>query len=380
MQLVLLSGGSGTRLWPLSIGAYAKQFLPVLINEEGQSESMLQRFVSQVEKAGLLKQTYFCTVKEQYDLITQQLAHRDLDKRIITEPMRRDTFAATVLASCYLKDHINLAMDDVVAVCPVDLYLEHSFFTTVKLAGQIALEPDVDLVMIGIKPTYAAEKYGYILPSKQESQTGHWVKAFVEKPEHRLATQLVNEGAFWNGGFFAFRLGFLCSYLQEKGLPLEYAAFRACYEKLPKQSFDYELAESIKRAKVVPYEGAWSDLGTWGTLLDVADKKLYGKGAISKECLNVHVINRLGMPIYIEKTKDVVVVACPEGVLVAHKNCSSKIKQYVEKMSKAKQDDLIAENCIQVSLINKSDRPVLAVGVSELEITCNEHEIVISGR
>lgn len=216
MQLVLLSGGSGKRLWPLSNNARSKQFLPLLEKEDGTFESMVQRVVRQASESGLTKNITLATNASQLDIITNQLGDT---VSVVTEPERRDTFPAIALAASYLKYAKGCADDEVVVIMPRDPYTEAGYFKTVGKMVECVRQDVADLVLMGITPTYPSEKYGYVVPvpgNENDPSTGSGtnenyfkVSRFTEKPNTEVAKELLAQNAFWNGGVFAFRLGYM---------------------------------------------------------------------------------------------------------------------------------------------------------------------------
>ena len=157
MQLILLSGGSGKRLWPLSNNARSKQFLPLLEKENGEMESMVQRVVRQAQEANLTNDITLATNASQLDIIQNQLGER---VSVVTEPERRDTFPAIALAASYLKLKKKCEDDEVVVIMPCDPYTELEYFHTIARMVECVEKNVADLVRMGIKPTYPSAKYG----------------------------------------------------------------------------------------------------------------------------------------------------------------------------------------------------------------------------
>ncbi|MFX3660517.1 MAG: sugar phosphate nucleotidyltransferase, partial [Ectobacillus sp.] len=326
MKLVLLSGGSGKRLWPLSNDARSKQFLKVLENKNGELQSMVQRVWEQLGNVGLADSAVIATSKSQVDMIQSQLGQ---DVPIIIEPMRRDTFPAIALASVYLYSVEGIRLDEVVAVLPVDPYVEDRFFHRVKDLEETVLASGADLALIGVEPTYPSAKYGYIVPASKSSDSGYLrVSHFTEKPTEEKAAELIKQGALWNCGVFAFKLDYMISLLKEKGLPIQYEELLKQYERLPKISFDYEVVEKTKHIVVLPYDGYWKDLGTWNTLTEEMATEQIGKGIIA-DSENTHLINELDIPVTVLGVSNAIVAVSPDGILVADKEKSPKIKELV---------------------------------------------------
>lgn len=339
MQLVLLSGGSGKRLWPLSNNARSKQFLPLLEKEDGTMESMVQRVVRQACEANLTKDITLATNASQLDIITLQLGE---SVSVVTEPERRDTFPAIALAASYLKLEKQCSDDEVVVIMPCDPYTEAEYFNTIGKMVECVKQNVADLVLMGITPTYPSAKYGYVVPMAQvssfkEVSSFKKVARFTEKPSVEIAEGLLKEGALWNGGVFAFRLGYMLDiveqFIQIRGKEICFETVRSRYSDFPKISFDYQVAEKAESVAVVPYTGQWKDLGTWNTLTDELTRHAIGNAVLGPKCENTHVINELQNPIFVDGLQDVVVAACPDGILVCAKKETENIKKYVENLT-----------------------------------------------
>ena len=335
MQLVLLSGGSGKRLWPLSNDARSKQFLPLLEKEYGTMESMVQRVVRQARQANLTTDITLATNASQLDIITNQLGD---SVSVVTEPERRDTFPAIALAASYLSLAMNYSDDEVVVIMPCDPYTEIGYFETIGCMVECVKQDVAELVLMGITPTYPSEKYGYVvpvgcLPENCEGAFYHKVACFTEKPTVVEAEELLKQNAFWNGGVFAFRLGYMMNIVRKYITSDSFEETRARYSEFPKISFDYEVAEKAQSVAVVPFNGQWKDLGTWNTLTDELKKPVLGNAVMGRHCENTHVINELQNPIYVDGLKDVVVAACPDGILVCGKEHAEDIKKAVENLT-----------------------------------------------
>ncbi|WP_243495580.1 sugar phosphate nucleotidyltransferase [Priestia aryabhattai] len=327
MKLVLLSGGSGKRLWPLSNDTRSKQFLKVLEGRDGQKESMVQRVWSQIEAVGLNESTVIATSKLQRDMIRGQVG---TDIPLIIEPERRDTFPAIGLAASYLHSEEQASEDEIVVVLPVDPYVEDGFFERVKDLESVLRDSKADLALMGVTPTYPSSKYGYIVPEgKVQGDSYFTVECFTEKPSEEAAVGLINQRALWNCGVFAFRLGYLLQILQEKKLPLQFETLHKEYTTLPKISFDYEVVEKASHIVALPYNGYWKDLGTWNTLTEEMATSQIGKGVLTDDSANTHLVNELDIPVTVLGVKDVVVAASPDGILVADKASSPKIKEII---------------------------------------------------
>ncbi|WP_163182670.1 sugar phosphate nucleotidyltransferase [Neobacillus sedimentimangrovi] len=327
MKLVLLSGGSGKRLWPLSNDTRSKQFLRVLEGHENEKQSMVQRVWGQLKTVGLADSSVIATSKLQRDMIQRQIG---MDVPLIIEPERRDTFPAIALAASFLFSVQSVSVDEVVVVLPVDPYVEESFFEKVKELENVLIESKAELALVGVKPTYPSSKYGYIVPKGIVNGENYFeVNNFTEKPSEEKAKELINMNALWNCGVFAFKLRYLIDILLEKGLPLNYEELVQQYKTLPKISFDYEVVERANHIVALPYNGCWKDLGTWNTLTEEMATSQIGKGILSDDTQNTHLINELDIPVTVLGVKDIIVAASPDGILVADKSSSPKIKDLI---------------------------------------------------
>lgn len=328
MNIILLSGGSGKRLWPLSNDVRSKQFIKFFRREDGELESMVQRVYRQICRAEKDANVIIATSKSQVSSIHNQLGD---NVGISVEPCRRDTFPAIVLATAYLHDVKGLSEDEAVVVCPVDPYVEDSYFETLKLLGEQAQKGEANLVLMGIAPTYPSEKYGYIIPENKDFLSR--VHTFKEKPDAETAKAYIDKGALWNGGVFAYKMKYVLDKAHEQIEFNGYDDLYAKYETLEKISFDYAVVEKEPRIQVMRYAGEWKDLGTWNTFTEAMNETAIGNAVLNETCENVHVINELDVPILCMGMKDVVVSASSEGILVSNKEQSSYIKPFVDQMN-----------------------------------------------
>lgn len=331
MQLILLSGGSGKRLWPLSNDARSKQFLPLLPSPNGGKESMIQRVVRQIREIGLTNNITIATNSTQKDSIINQLGE---DVNIVTEPERRDTFPATALAACYLSREKKCDKDEIVVVMPCDVCAEEDYYRTILKMANAAKEGVAELILMGITSTYPSENFGYIIPDHQPTSNGEQkVLQFIEKPTISKAKQLLQNGAYWNGGVFAFKLGYMMSIIDHYIKDASLYDIYAHYTDFPKISFDYEVAEEANSVAVVPYAGKWKDLGTWNELCEELPNTHIGNVIMGDNNVNTHAVNELGIPIFCNDLKNVIVAASPDGIIVCDKKDSERIKDYVGKLS-----------------------------------------------
>ena len=358
MNIILLSGGSGKRLWPLSNDIRSKQFIKIFkkpntdASAEDAYESMLQRVYRQIKTADPEATVTLATGKSQVSAIHNQLGE---GVGISVEPCRRDTFPAIALATAYLHDVKGIPAEEAVVVCPVDPYVNDDYFTALKQLWELAQQGTANLVLMGIQPTYPSEKYGYIIPETKDMVSN--VSTFKEKPDAATARHYIDQGGLWNGGVFAYKI----SYVLERAHQLidftDYADLFSKYDTLTKISFDYAVVEHEPDIAVMRFNGEWKDLGTWNTLTEAMEESVLGDARLNETCRNVHVINELGIPILAMGLQDMVISASSEGILVADKEQSSYIKPFVDAIDQ------------QVMFAEKSWGQYLVLDVEEQSMT-----------
>lgn len=327
MNIILLSGGSGKRLWPLSNDIRSKQFIKIFKKEDGTYESMVQRVYRQLRRADENVKVTIATSKAQVSAIHNQLGE---DVGISVEPCRRDTFPAIALATAYLHDVMGISEEESVVVCPVDPYVEDDYFEKLKELSRQADKGEANLVLMGIEPSYPSEKYGYIIPDSTDDISR--VSCYKEKPDRQTAENYIAQGALWNGGVFAYKLRYVLEKAHELIRFKDYQDLFSQYETLTKISFDYAVVEKEDKIQVMRFGGQWKDLGTWNTLTEAMEDAKVGEAIIDEKCGNVHIINELDVPILAMGLSDVVISASPDGILVSDKEQSSYIKPYVDKI------------------------------------------------
>lgn len=328
MNIILLSGGSGKRLWPLSNDIRSKQFIKTFRKPGTEEyESMVQRVYRQIKKADDNAIITIATSKTQVPTIYNQLGK---EVGISIEPCRRDTFPAIALASAYLHDVQGVPQDEAVVVCPVDPYVNDDYFASLKRLTEQANKGESNLVLMGIEPTYPSEKYGYIIPAdgKQTSD----VRTFREKPNKETAEEYIKQGALWNGGVFAYKIKYVLQKAQELLGCSNYYQMYEKYDSFTKISFDYAVVEKEEKIQVQRFSGEWKDLGTWNTLTEAMESNAIGKAIFNDTCHNTNVVNELNVPVLCMGLNNIVVAASAEGILVSEKEQSSYIKPYVENL------------------------------------------------
>ena len=326
MNIILLSGGSGKRLWPLSNNVRSKQFIKLFRNGNDY-ESMVQRVCRQIRSVDSTASITIATSRTQVSAIRNQLGE---DASVCVEPCRRDTFPAIALAAAYLHHESGIGLDEAVVVCPVDPYVEDSYFEAVKVLQELAEKGNANLTLMGIAPTYPSEKYGYIIPEGDGAVSS--VREFKEKPDTKTAEKYIREHALWNAGIFAFRLGYM---LDKAHSMIEFEDYRDLFEKydtLPKISFDYAVVEKEASIQVLRYNGPWKDVGTWNMMAEVMPDTTLGKVITDETCENTHIVNELNIPILCMGCRDMIIAASGDGILISDKERSGYMKPYVEKI------------------------------------------------
>lgn len=346
MNLILLSGGSGKRLWPLSNDIRSKQFIKIFKKDDGTYESMVQRMYRMIRTVDPDATVTIATSKTQVSAINNQLGE---GVGISIEPCRRDTFPAIALATAYLADVMHVPSDEAVVVCPVDPYVEEDYFEALKTLCDRAASGSANLVLMGMEPTYPSEKYGYIMSDICEANVRHGdateggvgntasdlfapVSEFKEKPDLETAESYLAQGALWNGGVFAYKLSYVLDKAHELIDFTDYNDLYSKYDTLTKISFDYAVVEKEKNIEVMRFSGQWKDLGTWNTLTEAMEEPIIGEAILNDKCEDVHVINELNVPVLAMGIKNAVICASAQGILVSDKNQSSYIKPFVDKI------------------------------------------------
>lgn len=328
MNIVLLSGGSGKRLWPLSNDVRSKQFIKLFKTENNDYLSMVQRVYNQICTVDKDANVTIATSKTQVSSIHNQLGKQ---VGVCVEPCRRDTFPAIALATAYLHHMKGVSRDEAVIVCPVDPYVNLDYFQAVKRLGELAEAGDANLTLMGIEPTYPSEKYGYIMPTDKNDISK--VDSFKEKPDTEKAKEYISQGALWNAGVFAYKLGYMLDKAHELIDFDDYQDLFDKYDTLTKISFDYAVVEKEDNIQVMRFAGQWKDLGTWNTFAEAMEDATIGKVIMNDSCQDVNVINELDIPVLCMGLKNVVVSASAQGILISDKEETDYIKPFVDNMN-----------------------------------------------
>jgi mannose-1-phosphate guanylyltransferase / mannose-6-phosphate isomerase len=337
---IILAGGVGSRLWPLSRSEYPKQYNAFL------SDASL--FQSAIERARAFSDQVMVVAGESHRyLIQDQSKARDVSPTILLEPCPRDTAAAVALAAHYWRQ-----ADPLMLVMPADHVIEDQAHFEAAVTSATPFAEQGHLVTFGCRPEHPSTAYGYIQRGAALSDRVYAVKAFCEKPNDTLAQTFLAAGDYdWNAGIFLFKASAFLDELSRYALEIydktllsmsecrvdgcfvrpEASAFESC----PKNSLDYAVMEHTDRAAVVPVEMGWSDLGSWQSVHQhvVKDQQSnhFSGDVMAENVENSHIrsSNRLVMALGL---KDIVVVETRDAVLVADKSQSESIKQCVKQL------------------------------------------------
>lgn len=324
VHFVLLSGGGGTRLWPLSNTQTPKQFLELFDNGQGGRECLLQRACRLVCDSGVDGNIVVATAYDQIDSVRGIVGGA---VSVCAEPCRRDTFPAIALACLYLRDVLEVDGGDAIVVCPVDHLTNGSFYDSALCAGRMAEEGGEALTLLGVEAVSAIEKYGYIVPECEDIVSR--VCEFREKPSHEEAERLIARKALWNAGVFAFRLDWFIEIVLRLTGNDTYSRMLAEYAELKPISFDYAVTERECSIRVLRYAGPWSDVGTWDSLIEAIGPESIGDVIMGKGCDRTVAINTTGLPVVVSGVPDAVVVATPAGVLVTSMEYAASIRNLI---------------------------------------------------
>ncbi|NYS60317.1 mannose-1-phosphate guanylyltransferase/mannose-6-phosphate isomerase [Vreelandella salicampi] len=350
---VILSGGSGSRLWPMSRAGYPKQFLPLA----GDS-SMLQATVQRVSGKGFAAPLLICNEEHRFIVAEQLRQIASEPDAIMLEPVGRNTAPAVAIAALHVSKQ---APDTLLLVLPSDHVIQDvaAFHQAIEQAAQAAQQGA--LVTFGITPSAPETGYGYIQHNDawEGLESVHRVARFVEKPDEATAKHYLEEGNYlWNSGIFLFTAKAYLEELEKTHPEMVQAAQGAlvnsqddltfcrldaeAFAASPSDSIDYAVMEKTRNAAVVPVEMGWSDLGAWSALWDIQPKDGNGNASHGDVLLhntrNSYVHADHGM-VAITGLDDVIVVSTDDAVLVANRHSAQDVKKLVEKLKAEGRDE-----------------------------------------
>lgn len=339
MKALVLAGGSGTRLWPVSRTEFPKQFLKI-----GSDFSLLQKTVIRLLRSFSPADVFILTAEEYRYTIREQLAAVDpvLADNILYEPCQKNTAPAIALALKFLIEKQGASDDEAIFVSPSDQTIEPEDRFASFLSRAIAIAETGRIATFGIRPTHPETGYGYIQAGKALGPDAFLADRFVEKPDAATAERYISEGFFyWNSGMFAFQIGAMREefslYSPEiaDGMRLSFEEFVRSFDKLPSVSIDYAVMEQSKKTALLPIDLVWSDVGSWDSVFDILPKDQAGNAMIgrvvevdTKDSLilgDKRIIAAIGL-------EDMIIVETPDALLVAKKKESQKVKEIVSKL------------------------------------------------
>lgn len=326
MKMILLCGGGGKRLWPISNNVHSKQFAQLFDDGNGNYRSMLEHAISEIREIDPDVQVTIAAGRVQTEEVRSQLG---FDVSLTEEPSRRNTFPAISLAASYLKDHDHVDPQEPIVIFSVDSYADRSFYESLFSLGEILDDGNTNLVLMGIEPTSPSDKYGYIIPASSDEVSA--VRAFREKPDTETAKKYIEEHhALWNAGVFACRLEYLLRRADIVFGSSSYANLLQRYPELKQISFDYAVVEKEPNIAVKRYNGTWTDAGTWTGMCSLLKNKDIGQVVRDDQCEDTLIVNHLDFPILAMGVKNLVIAASRDGILVAEKNRIPDLKTVVD--------------------------------------------------
>jgi mannose-1-phosphate guanylyltransferase / mannose-6-phosphate isomerase len=360
---VILCGGSGTRLWPLSRKSFPKQFVPLI-----GGKSLLQLTLERV--AGLGADPLVVAAEEHRFMVTDTLQAARMSGEVLLEPVARNTAAAMALAAL----HAKRTDQDLLLFCPADHHIPDREAFAHTIAQGVAAADAGALVTFGVIPSFPSTAYGYIQQGECRVDGSRQVARFMEKPDAEKARALLLAGnALWNAGIFLCRTEALLVAMERHAADIlracETAMAKADNDTVPgghrfirpeatsfsacrSQSIDYAVMEPHDDIAVVPFAGQWSDVGSWNAVADLAPadaegNRIQGQG-VTYRARNTF-IHGPHRPVVALGTEDLLVIDTPDAVLVAHRDCAEQVKEVVSLLEQA--------HCTQAVCHRKVARP-----------------------
>ena len=345
MHIVILAGGGGIRLWPLSRQDFPKQFLRF-----GDQNTLLQRSVRRFLDSPLTETISVATNVQYAPLVKEQLSQIDPDQRvqIIVEPGRKNTAPAIAFAVKYLQKTLGVSEDASILILPSDHLIEPQSVFSDHLEQIDPLIKNHQLILFGIQPTKPETGYGYIQIGAPFNRLTHHVKQFIEKPDKICAERYLASGDyFWNAGMFAFSMARFWKTMQEFAPQItalltgsvEEASSR--FQEMPDISFDYAVLEKCSDLLLCPLPVLWSDVGSWDSVYDVmdkdADQNVKFGNVVSIDTKNSLILGgkRLISTIGLD---DLLIVETEDATFISKKGQSQKVKPMVQQFLKGRKE------------------------------------------
>ncbi|MES2122849.1 MAG: mannose-1-phosphate guanylyltransferase/mannose-6-phosphate isomerase [Chlamydiota bacterium] len=343
MKIIILAGGSGTRLWPFSRKQFPKQFLHF-----GEERTLLQKTIERFLGKYAPSDIYIVTNQDYYHLVRTQAKELlpAMEKQIIVEPERKNTAPAIALTVKYLQDILHASEEECFLVCSSDHLISPNevFLDAVAKAETVAQSGSH--VIFGIRPHFPETGYGYIRAKASAPKEAVKVEEFVEKPSFSQASQYLMSGEYlWNSGIFLFQIGAFLSEMQEYCPEIvahcggSFADAVAHFPQMPDISIDYAIMEKSKKTMVIPLEVTWSDVGSWDSVYDVMEKDGNQNVKVgnvldidTKNCLIMggdRLISTIGL-------EDLLIVETEDALFIGKKGESQRVKGLVEELKKRK--------------------------------------------
>jgi mannose-1-phosphate guanylyltransferase / mannose-6-phosphate isomerase len=403
MTPVILSGGSGSRLWPLSRGQYPKQFLPLVSEHTMVQETMLR--LSGL--SGIKKPIAVCNQDHRF-MMAEQLSEIGVKPAaIILEPVGKNTAPAVAMAALAAESE-----DEVLLVLPADHVIANVQSFHAAITGAEILAKQGNLVTFGIVPTHPETGYGYIMRDSVQQNSAFKVAAFVEKPDLATAKNYLKSGDYlWNSGIFAFTAGNFLKELEKlnpKMLSICKQALSAAKKDLdftrideavfstcPSDSIDYAIMEKTDKAVVIPLDAGWNDVGSWSALWDVTEKDDYGN-AISGDVLTVDTRNSYifseNKLVTVIGVDNLVVVETKDAVMISPKSRVQEVKQIVDQLKQLGRSEALVHrrvyrpwghyDCVDIGETHQTKRIVVKPG-GKLSLQKHhhrsEHWVIVKG-
>ncbi len=346
IKAVIMAGGSGTRLWPLSRAGHPKQFLVL-----NGSETMLQTTMQRLKPLGIKMSATICNEEHRF-FVAEQLREINQLGTIILEPIGRNTAPAIALAALMADD------DPLLLVLPADQVIQDDDAFIEAVNNAIPLAESGKLVTFGVSPSQPHTGYGYIKKGKEDGK-GFSVDRFEEKPTSKVAKKYLDSGNyFWNSGIFLFRASRYLKELQKfrpdivdackasiEGIELDLDFLRInkdSFINCPSDSVDYAVMEKTSDAVVVPMDAGWSDIGSWSALWDISDKDKSGNvthGDILLQDTNNSFIRTDGTLVATLGVDDLIIISTKDAIMVAHRDSVQDIKIIANKLKANKRTE-----------------------------------------